>query len=42
MTLRDRGITIAVISNTSYADPFKIASSIADAFAAAAKPASTR
>jgi serine beta-lactamase-like protein LACTB, mitochondrial len=34
MTFRDRGLVVAVVSNTSYADTFAVASKIADAFAA--------
>jgi hypothetical protein len=32
MTLRERGIVVAVTSNTSYADTFALASKIAEAF----------
>ena len=32
MTLPDRGIVVAVVSNTSYADTFALASKIAQAF----------
>jgi hypothetical protein len=33
MTLRERGIVVAVISNISYADTFGVAVKIAEAFA---------
>ena len=36
MTFRDRGLVVAVVSNTSYADTFAVASTLADAFAAPA------
>ena len=42
VTFRDRGLVVAVLSNTSYADTFAIASSVAQAFAdPKADPAST-
>lgn len=41
LTIRDRGLVVAVISNTSYADTFEIARRIAEAFAGPA-PASGR
>jgi CubicO group peptidase (beta-lactamase class C family) len=37
MTFRDRGLVVAVVSNTSYADTFAIASSVAQAFAGPAQ-----
>jgi CubicO group peptidase (beta-lactamase class C family) len=39
MTFPERGIVVAAISNTSYADTFSIASKIADAFAEPTKSA---
>jgi serine beta-lactamase-like protein LACTB, mitochondrial len=33
MTVRDRGLVVAVVSNTSYADTFALASTLAEAFA---------
>jgi len=38
LTVRDRGIVVAVTSNISYADTFTLASRVADAFAAQLKP----
>lgn len=32
MTFRDRGLTVAVISNSSYADTFTIAHQVAELF----------
>jgi hypothetical protein len=41
MTVRERGIVVALISNTSYADTRALAAKIAEAFAEAARsPAS--
>ena len=40
MTFRERGIVVAVISNTSYADTFAIGLKVAEAFAAGKSPAS--
>ena len=37
MTLPERGIVVAVVSNTSYADTFALASKIAQAFTAPGK-----
>jgi serine beta-lactamase-like protein LACTB len=34
MTFRERGLVVAVVSNTSYADTFAVASMVADAFTA--------
>ena len=42
MTFRDRGLVVAVVSNTSYADTFAIATSIAEAFAGPATPPGSR
>jgi hypothetical protein len=33
MTFRDRGLVVAVLSNSSYADTFAVAAKVADAFA---------
>jgi CubicO group peptidase (beta-lactamase class C family) len=38
ITLRERGIAVAVMSNTSYAETFAIASKVAEAFAAGPTP----
>jgi serine beta-lactamase-like protein LACTB, mitochondrial len=42
VTFRDRGLVVAVVSNTSYADTFAIASRVAQAFAASGTASSGR